>query len=122
MTEQLTCPCPYMVRESWHYTECALQPASKMIDPITHKKVGPKFCLCAWFWDISSPTYYSEISVDKNGKPCIISDNNFPDIPREPEPDINDVPKWCPKGYTWEQIDKKMKALEPDFFKKGKVS
>jgi hypothetical protein len=105
-----------MIVNKDHYTQCELMRTPGFTDPITHEKHGPSFCVCAWFWDIASPTYYCEISVDKNGKPCTISDDNFPDVPHEHEPSKDDVPKNCPKGYTWEQIDAKMKVLEPSFF------
>ena len=69
---------------------------------------GFGFYVCAWFYDMSGITFH--IEYDGKG---VVSNRNLPDIPREPEPNKDSVPKICPKGYAWETIDAKIKAFDP---------
>lgn len=102
-TKELAVPCPYMVFKTDGYHECAILREQK------NSKVGP---LCAWFFDLFNPTRYFQIVENKKtGKPSIISEFNFPDIPHEKEMTEADVPKICPKGYTDKEINAKIQPF-----------
>jgi hypothetical protein len=100
----LSMPCPHMIFDASGYFRCELMPFKKT------------FCLCAWFYDLNNPGFTVEVSVDSKGKPTSVSDFDFPDSNemkelRENTVTEDDVPKICPKGFTFKQIDAKIQPL-----------
>jgi hypothetical protein len=104
MKKIIAIPCQYMIFVSDGYIQCELKPCEKT------------FCLCAWFYDVCNPGFTIEISVDPSGKRNSVSTFDFPDSPemkdiRERTVTEADVPKLCPKGFTFKQIDAKIQPL-----------
>ena len=98
--DKLAVPCVYMIFDADGYHECELTR-----------------CLCAWFYDVCNPGFTVELSVnEKTGKVSSVSTFDFPDS--EEYKDMvkrtmteDDVPKLCPRGFTWKEIDAKIKPL-----------
>ena len=100
----LSMPCPHMIFDASGYFQCELKPTKKA------------FCLCAWFYDISDPGYSVELDFHSKGKPGYVSNFNFPDSKEIKEMEKrtmteDNVPKLCPKGFTFKQIDAKIQPL-----------
>jgi hypothetical protein len=109
MTEETpVIPCEHMLYDPTAYIECKRQPY------VLQNRTG--FYLCSWFYDIGNPGISYEVVIDpETKKAAIISDLDFPDS--EKTRDIlsrqcteADVPKMCPKHYTYQQIDAKFNA------------
>jgi len=105
--EFFVAPCAFMIFDEMGYHECKLQPS---FSP------GPRFCLCAFFYDVSNPLISFEFSRSlQTGECSKVSDLNFPDIYEEKLSRTmrkTDVPSLCPKGYSFEVIADKIFALE----------
>jgi len=110
MTEQetITIPCEHMLYDPTAYIRC------KRL-PYVHKN-DSGFCVCSYFYDMGNAFIGFEVVMDpETKKAAIISDLDFPDS--EKTRDIikrqcteADVPKMCPKHYTYQQIDAKFQA------------
>lgn len=92
-------PCEYMIYRSDGYHQCAVLQGA----------------LCLWFYDILGFSYQIEVSVNpETGEKSIISETNLPEVWEEKLskcPRESDVPKRCPKGYTYDEIDRKIQPL-----------
>jgi len=107
-TKELVVPCPFMVFKANGYHECVILREQE------NSKVGP---LCAWFFDLFNPSW--TISISRNPKTGEMASISTFDLPESEEyKDFvkrtmteEDVPKLCPKGYTFEQIDTKIQPL-----------
>lgn len=104
-TERLTMPCANMIFDPEGYHKC------------NFLRSGDDFCICAWFYDVCNPGFTVEISVDsQTGKTSTVSTFGFPDGEEYKDMVENtkteeDVPKLCPRGFSYEQIDAKIKIL-----------
>ena len=108
MKKPITIPCSHMILDSDGYILCELMPSEKT------------FCVCELYFDICNPTIMTEASFDSKGKISLISPFNFPDSKemkeiRERTKSEADVPKLCPKGFTYEQIEAKAEPLIQKF-------
>ena len=99
--KRMSVPCPYMIYDPQGYHTCALQGTN---------------VLCAWHYNVLGESYTVSFTTDeRTGEITIISDFNFPERIEERRRNAmtkEDVSKLCPRGFTYEQIDSKIKALE----------
>ena len=103
--KELTAPCPYMIFDPNGYHTCELKPCDG------------SYCVCAWFYDLSNPGFTIEISRNpKTDKIGSVSTFDLPDSEEYKDMVRNtltedDVPKLCPRGLSFKQIDAKIKIL-----------
>jgi hypothetical protein len=108
--KEIVAPCPYMIFDANGYHKCELMPVVDSEGNNTH-------CVCAWFYDVCNPPITIEFSIDqKTGKVGSVSTFDLPDS--EEYKDMvkrtmteADVPKLCPRGFTYRQIDAKIAIL-----------
>jgi len=109
--KELAVPCPFMVFKADGYHECSI------LREQGNSRTGS---LCAWFYDCFRGTDdFVELMYEvKDGKPInpilIHESTHLPDVHRQRMKDFlieSDVPKICPKGYTFKQISAKIQPL-----------
>jgi hypothetical protein len=119
MSEQvaLAVPCKLMIYDSDGYHGCSIFTIQLFCKHPEMRKEYFNPVLCAWFYDISNPGFTIEVSIKpKTHKISSISTFDFPDSTEYKEMIERtmteaDVPKLCPLGYTFKQINAKIQPL-----------
>jgi len=99
--KRIAAPCPFMIYDKMGYHCCALKGSN---------------VLCAWNYNVLGESFTVEFIKDERTSEIItVSDFVFPERIEEIRRRAmtkEDVPKICPRGFTYEQIDAKIRALE----------
>lgn len=110
--ESVSMPCPYIIFDPIGYHTCSLLPADK-----------GRFCLCAWFYDLGNPCITIEVSIDPITKKFgavstfdLPQSEEYKDMVKQTKTE-EDVPKLCPRGFTFKQIDAKIQVLNKRLIK-----
>lgn len=96
-------PCKFMVYDKNGYHTCEILSA-QCKDNV----------LCAWFYDLGNPTIHVTIKLGRI--PWEKPEFKWEE-PDRPEITEDDVPKLCPLGYTFKEIDARISLLNEKVFR-----